>query len=118
MRRLITKRLIPALTAAGLAGAIAGPALADGAGDPLAGLAALEQGDLATLSGRQGFSLSDQELAAISHGGKFDAGGDIKSGAVDLGSAMQRMNGINNQAINTGNDANVLSGLAVHIHLY
>jgi len=66
----------------------------------------------------QGFSLSDQELAAISHGGKFDAGGDIKSGAVDLGSAMQRMNGINNQAINTGNDANVLSGLAVHIHLY
>jgi hypothetical protein len=95
-----------------------GAGLADDVGDPLAALTPLGQGDLAALSGRQGISISDQELNAITHGGTFVAGGDIQTGQVDFGNSMHGMRGMANQAVNTGNNASVNAGMTVHIHLY
>lgn len=115
----VTNKLRPAALMLGLASGLwSGAGLASDLGDPLATLAPLEQGDLAALSGRQGISISDQELYAITQGGTFDAGQDINTGLVDFGSSMQRMRGMSNQAVNTGNNASVNAGMTVHIHLY
>jgi hypothetical protein len=96
---------------------LAAPAAAADA-DPLAAFAPLDAGALSDLSGRQGISLSDQDLTAIAHGGVFVAGDDIQTGTIDFGSSMQSLHGINNQAINTGNNASVNAGLTVQIHLH
>lgn len=111
--RNIQRYAVLATLAAGL---LAQPALAEEAIDPLAGLSAVGQAELAGLSGRQGVSISDQDLIAISGGGDIE--GDVETGTVDFGSSMHRMHGLNNQAINTGNNANVVAGMAVHIHLH
>lgn len=109
----LIRMLIVALSAG-----LAGPCLAGESADPLAQLPALDEADLADLSGRQGISISDQDLVAVTKGGNFAAGDDIETGVIDFGSSMQRMHGLNNQAINTGNDANALANMAVHIHLH
>ena len=75
---------------------LAGPGLAADAADPLTALPAIDAADLAALNGRQ----------------------SIKTGVVNFGSSMQRMNGMTNQAINTGNNSAVNASMPVHIHLY
>lgn len=110
--------LIRTLIVALCAGVAAGPCVAGEGADPLAELSALDDADLAGLSGRQGISISDQDLVGITKGGSFAAGDDIETGVVHFGSSMQRMSGLNNQAINTGNDANTLANMAVHVHLH
>ena len=100
------------------AGVAAGPCVAGEAADPLAELSALDDADLADLSGRQGISISNQELLAVTQGGSFAAGDDIETGVVHFGSSMQRMHGLNNQAVNTGNNSNALANMAVHVHLH
>jgi hypothetical protein len=98
--------------------ALAGPGEAAEQVDPLSAFAAIGETELSTLSGRQGISISDQDLAAITQGGTFAAGDDITTGAIDFGSSMQQMRGVNNQAINTGNNASVNAGVTVQIHMY
>lgn len=105
-----------AVLAALAIGLLAQPALAEEAADPLAGLSAVGQAELAGLSGRQGVSISDQDLIATTAGGDIEAGDDIETGRVNFGNSMHH--GLNNQAINTGNNANVVAGMAVHIHLH
>jgi hypothetical protein len=90
----------------------------DIADDPLAVLPALAEVELSELSGRQGISISDQELYAITQNGSLTAGGDISTGLVHLGDSMQHMRGMANQALNTGNNASVNAGMTVHIHLH
>lgn len=115
----VFKKLCPAVLMLGLASGLwSGAGLANDVGDPLAALAPLGQGDLAGLSGRQGISISDQELYAITHGGTFNAGQDINTGLVDFGNSMNRLRGMSSQAVNTGNNASVNSAMTVHIHLY
>lgn len=97
---------------------LAGPGLAADAADPLTALPAIDAADLAALNGRQGISISNQELIATTQGGQFNAGESIKTGVVNFGSSMQRMNGMTNQAINTGNNSAVNASMPVHIHLY
>lgn len=105
------------MVALGVAAA-AGPGVAGEGADPLAALPSLDDADLAALSGRQGISISNQELLAVTQGGSFSAGDDIETGVVDFGSSMQRMHGLNNQAVNTGNNSNALANMAVHVHLH
>jgi hypothetical protein len=95
-----------------------GAGLADVVDDPFADLPALAEVELSELSGRQGISISDQELFAITQHGSLTAGGDIKTGYVHLGDSMQHMRGMANQAFNTGNNSSVNAAMAVHIHLY
>ena len=115
----ITGRLRAMLLITGLgSGLWTGSGQAGDLGDPLTGLEPLEQGDLAGLSGRQGISISDQELYAITQGGNFAAGDDIETGQVDFGNSMTRMRGMANQAVNTGNNAAVNAAMTVHIHLH
>ena len=114
MRPPVSTALACALLAAA---GLAAPAAADDA-DPLAAFAPLDQSALSGLNGRQGISISDQDLTAIAQGGVFVAGEDIKTGAINFGSSMQSLHGINNQAINTGNNASINAGLSVQIHMY
>jgi len=113
-----SKSWIGTLMVALCATVAAGPVLAEEGSDPLAALPAMDEADLAQLSGRQGISISDQELVAVTKGGNFAAGDDIETGIVHFGSSMERMSGLNNQAINTGNDSNALANMAVHVHLH
>jgi hypothetical protein len=86
--------------------------------DPLDALTAIGETELSNLSGRQGISISDQDLSAITHGGVIAAGDDVTTGKIDFGSSMQNMHGINNQTINTGNNSSLNSGVTVQIHMY
>jgi hypothetical protein len=86
--------------------------------DPLGALTAIGETELSNLSGRQGISISDQDLTATALGGVIAAGDDVTTGTIDFGSSMQNMHGINNQTINTGNNASLNSGVTVQIHMY
>lgn len=118
MQGTVSIRTVPALVLALGLGVLAGPSSAADDLDALAAFAAIDEAELSSLSGRQGISVSDQDLAAIAQGGVFVAGEGIETGVVNFGNSMQHMRGVNNQAINTGNNASVNAGLTVQIHLY
>jgi len=117
MRRAIITSKAQIAALATVFGLLAAPSFAADDADPLASFAPIGAADLADLSGRQGINLSDQELTARVAGGEFDAD-TIKTGKIDFGSSMRGMRGISNQAINTGNNANVNAGLTVQINFY
>jgi hypothetical protein len=102
--------------------AAAGPA-AEKAPDPTA--APIADTELSDLSGGQSTTpdvlavvLTQQTLTATNTGNTVSAGGDISSGAVNLGSgAFQGFGGIGNFVINTGHNNNLLGSLSVSINM-
>jgi hypothetical protein len=108
-----------ALAGALMLGLAAGAATADEPpADPFAGLAALGQGDLALLNGRQGlvFQLGQQSFE-IESSNQITAD-QITSGSVNLQNSFAGSRGFNAMANNTGNNAITTNGLIVNLNLH
>lgn len=107
------------LAAVMILGLLPGVALADDDGaDPMAGWQVVEDGDLATLSGREGVvvQLGEQDFDITSNG-RVEAK-EMTSGVINFNESLGNMHGIFTQLNNTGNGALNQNGTIVNVNVH
>ena len=108
-----------ALAGAVMLGLAAGAATAgEPPADPFAGLAAVGQGDLSRLNGRQGITFQlGQQTFDFESSNQLTAD-QVTSGNVNLQNSFAGSRGFNAMANNTGNNAITTNGLIVNLNLH